>query len=443
MTSVKYDNLPKNTKDRKNNQIYFDEKKDRYVKWTGKDLYPLCKCKKSYPTFNYQDKDKPEYCAKCKKKDMINIKDNKCINCKKLIASFNYPAKHKPEYCGNCKTDDMVNVKQKKCIKCKTKRAIFNYLDQSKPEYCTDCKTDGMLNYHKQKKCIKCKKTCPTFNYKDKEKPEYCGDCKEKDMIRIYDNKCKKCKKTRANWNYKGEIKGILCSNCKEKDMIDVCVPRCIKCKKTIPTFNYKDKEKAEYCVNCKTDDMISVKNKNLTCKGPYGCQSRGNPKYDNYCVHCFKNLFPNDPRCKTIRLKSKEMIVRDFINENFKGFIHDKPIYTGNCDCTMRRRIDHRKLIGNTIIAVETDENQHKSYDDINEEIRYHDLQMVHGGKWIYIRYNPDKYKSKKGKCKDPPSETRLETLKNEIEKQINRIKNDENTELLEKIYLYYDGYD
>ena len=32
--------------------------------------------------------------------------------------------------------------------------------------------------------------------------------------------------------------------------------------------------------------------------------------------------------------------------------------MYTGHCDCTHRRRIDHRLLVGNTMIAVETDQD-------------------------------------------------------------------------------------
>jgi len=28
-----------------------------------------------------------------------------------------------------------------------------------------------------------------------------------------------------------------------------------------------------------------------------------------------------------------------------FDGFVHDRPLYTGNCDCTHRRRVDHRLL--------------------------------------------------------------------------------------------------
>ena len=43
-------------------------------------------------------------------------------------------------------------------------------------------------------------------------------------------------------------------------------------------------------------------------------------------------------------------------------------------------------------MIAVEVDEGQHKSRDFEDETIRYDDLFMAgHGGKWIYIRFNPD----------------------------------------------------
>ena len=97
--------------------------------------------------------------------------------------------------------------------------------------------------------------------------------------------------------------------------------------------------------------------------------------------------------------------MVRNAINTIFEGFVHDRPLYTGNCDCSHRRRIEHflisqseikkrihykfalriymnhRKLIGNTILAVETDEFGHRSYDQHDEEIRYDDLFMIHSG--------------------------------------------------------------
>lgn len=153
--------------------------------------------------------------------------------------------------------------------------------------------------------------------------------------------------------------------------------------------------------------------------------------KYDNYCARCFKRLFPEDARSNVIYTHSKEIQVRNAINERFEGFIHDKPLYTGDCDCTHRRRIDHRKLIGATLLCIETDEFGHRLYDPKDEEIRYDDLYMIHSGKWIFIRFNPDgKGTSMKDKVID---------LLSEIEKQIKRIESDMNTELIEIIKMYY----
>lgn len=124
-------------------------------------------------------------------------------------------------------------------------------------------------------------------------------------------------------------------------------------------------------------------------------------------------------------------MRVRNAINEQFEGFIHDKPLYTGHCDCTMRRRIDHRKLIGATLLCIETDEFAHRGDDQKDEEIRYDDLYMVHSGKWIFIRFNPD------GKGVD--IEDKLTRLMEEIQIQMERIENENNTEPLEVIKLFY----
>ena len=124
--------------------------------------------------------------------------------------------------------------------------------------------------------------------------------------------------------------------------------------------------------------------------------------------------------------------MVRNIINKNFDGFIHDKPLYTHDCDCTHRRRIDHRKLIGNTILAIETDEFGHKSYNQHDEEIRYDDLFMIHSGNWIFIRFNPDDNFSKIN------IDDKLDKLIETINKCILRIEQEENTELVEIYKLY-----
>lgn len=156
-----------------------------------------------------------------------------------------------------------------------------------------------------------------------------------------------------------------------------------------------------------------------------------GSKKYDWYCATCFKRLFPSDPRSTVIYKHTKEIRVRNAINSAFEGFIHDTPLYTGNCDCTHRRRIDHRKLIGNTILAIETDEHGHSGYNSADEEIRYDDLYMIHSGKWIFIRFNPD------GKGVD--IEDKIDKLIETIQEQVERIGKEENTELVEIIRLFY----
>ena len=147
-----------------------------------------------------------------------------------------------------------------------------------------------------------------------------------------------------------------------------------------------------------------------------------GDAKYDWYCATCFKRIFPDDPRSTHIYEHTKESRVRNAIskeslsNPKFKGFIHDHPLYTGDCECSHRRRVDHRKLIGNTILAVETDEFAHSGYDKQDEDVRYDDLYMIHSGKWIFIRFNPDVTKTQKVDLED-----RIVVLLEEIQNKYN----------------------
>ena len=58
----------------------------------------------------------------------------------------------------------------------------------------------------------------------------------------------------------------------------------------------------------------------------------------------------------------------------------------------------------------------------------------MIHSGKWIFIRFNPNETRNDKTDLED-----RLEILKGEIESQISRIESETNTELLEIVKLFY----
>jgi hypothetical protein len=254
-------------------------------------------------------------------------------------------------------------------------------------------------------------------------------------MIDVNSKKCS-CGKSKPCFNFKG-LKAEYCASCKENNMVDVRNSRCY-CEKYLPTFNYEGLH-PKFCMSCKKEGMINVKSR--LCKAE-NCGTIGNKNYKGYCANCFQHLFPLDPLTFQIRSKTKEIAVRDFINSRFEEFQHDKPIWYNEsvCDCTTKRRIDHRKLINDTILCIETDENQHKSYSKTDEEARYNDIFMAFGGKFIFIRFNPDKYKDKNGKSCNPMLVNRLPILEDEINKQIKRIETGGNTELLEVVELYYD---
>jgi hypothetical protein len=139
-------------------------------------------------------------------------------------------------------------------------------------------------------------------------------------------------------------------------------------------SFNYQNEKSGMYCFKHKLDDMVDVKHKK--CNSDF-CHIRGNGKYDNYCTHCFANLFPSDPRTSLIQKKSKEIKVVNYITTKYKDWFHDKPLFynmKGGC-CDSRRRIDLRKMINGTLLCIEIDENQHKYYNKEDESNRY-----IHG---------------------------------------------------------------
>ena len=74
------------------------------------------------------------------------------------------------------------------------------------------------------------------------------------------------------------------------------------------------------------------------------------------------KRIFPTDlrfPRSMGIYAHTKEILVQNALNRKHPGkFRHNQPIYTSQCDCTHRRRVDHRMQINGTLLCVETDEH-------------------------------------------------------------------------------------
>lgn len=393
------------------------------------------------PIYNYEGETTRRFCKNHKLDGMIDIKSKKCEydECHSR-AFYNYKGIKHAKYCNNHKLEGMINVTTKKCEYegCYV-TAHFNYKNENQSKYCTIHKLEGMINVISKNCEFENCDIQPCFNYKGKKQGRFCSNHKMDGMINVKDKTCEyETCNILPSYNYNNEISPRFCVNHKLEGMINLKANYCEfeTCNKQ-PNYNYVGEIRGRFCTTHKLERMIDVKTKK--CKANFCLGTKANIKYKGYCCSCFQHLFPNDPLSFQIRSKTKEIAVRDYINSIFTDFQHDTPLWTGNCDCTHRRRIDHRKLIGNTLLCIETDEHQHKSYDKANEEIRYDDLFMLHGGKFIYIRFNPDKFK-KNGKSCNPMVYTRLLVLKEEIERQINRIENEENTELLEIIKLFYD---
>jgi hypothetical protein len=381
-------------------------------------------------SFGFKDGTGTQFCSKHKNEGMVNLLCKLC-DCGKARPTYNFEGMS-ANFCKECRQDGMINVNDKKC-ECGKSIPTFNYIGE-KARFCVLCKKESMISVIKEP--CKCgRSTRPNFNYNGL-KPEYCSKCKEPNMIDVTHHRCK-CGKVQPSFNFEG-FAPQFCKDCKEHGMILVRKRKCIKCNDKQATYNLEGL-KAEFCNSCKTIEMINVMDK---CKNN-GCVRSGNIKYKYYCTFCYQHLFPDDEATKNIHKKTKENYVRDFLKETDNDFIHDVCLWTGNCDCSHRRRIDFRKLIGNTLLCIEVDENQHKRYSSQDEEIRYDDLFMIHGGKFIFIRFNPDTFVNKLGTKKNPYMKRRMEYLHAEINKQIQRINNEENNELLEIVYLFYDGYD
>jgi hypothetical protein len=434
--------------------------------------YDICKCGNAGPIFGLKDDNRASCCKLCRTPDMIDKKNKKC-HCGKSRPSYGLPNTKTLTHCFECKTDDMIDLNNKKklCVECHKVRATFGLI-KGKATHCVTCK-DKIMNNVLDTMCLGCNIVKPTFGFTDDSKPTYCFTCRLDGMINIKDNKCP-CG-TIATFGLVEDKAPSCCKLCKTPEMITIWKRKCLTCEVREPRYGNEGDKLPTYCSDCKTEEMINFYDnlcpcgthacfgfegdkkatccekckkdgmKNITvtkCKANLQgitCTQYGNRKYKWYCTHCFAHLFPLDPLTFQIRCKTKELAVRDYINSVYTDFIHDKTLWIDGCNCTHKRRIDHRKLIGNTLLCIETDENQHKRYDKIDEQYRYDDLMMVHGGKFIFIRFNPDKYKEKNVN-KNPTISTRLIELSKEIDKQVKRIENEENTSLLEIVYMYYD---
>lgn len=394
-------------------------------------------------------------------KDMILIRNDLCKYKKddkgcSTRASFNIEGKKVGKFCQEHKEEGMIFVlKVDTCIfkDCET-RAIFNYINETKGIYCDKHKLENMYNI-KDDRCIK--KNCvkiASFNLKKCDEYLYCDEHKLENMVNLRSKKCifENCDKL-PTCNKLGQTIKLYCAEHKEDDMINVKNPRCVEdgCEKEA-LCNYLGEKKRLYCCSHKLPDMVDLCKK--ICKniqGDFTCDTKGNKKYDGYCVRCYIGLFPNEPR--TRNYKTKELKVCEFIKEQFSNLTisFDKIVKDG---CT-KRRPDIYIDMGSHSIIIEVDENQHDTYENICENKRFMEIFTDLGNRpMVLIRFNPDEYYNDKNELVKSCWSFSKEGIsiinrnkKDEWKKRLNKLKDsilfnieNEPKKEIEITYLYYD---
>jgi len=331
-------------------------------------------------------------------------------------------------------------------------RANFNYENETKGLYCKEHKQNTMINV-KDPTCAK--EECniqPCYNYSSEKRGLYCAKHKKDNMIDIKTAKC-----TEINciiipcYNYPGEKKVLYCLKHKKDGMIDIKNIICYENNCIIrASYNTPDQKKALYCFKHKKETMIDVLNPKCKING---CNIQANQKkYKGYCYRCFIYTFPDSPILRNH--KTKERHVVDFLKTTFPDYTikFDERIQYG---CS-KRRPDVLIDMGEYIIIVEIDENQHQLYDCSCENKRLMEIFQDCGNRpMAMIRFNPDQYYDIKGKSitscwettkdrglyiikdsKKKEWETRLNALADAINLQINLTNERKDIDV---IHLFY----
>ncbi len=457
-------------------------------------------CDSICPIFDEPD-GKGSYCKNHKKPNMINVKNKKCLHkeCYKR-PNFDEPG-GKGSYCRQHKTDTMIDVKHPICLyKNCLKRPNFDE-PGGKGSFCFNHKTKNMIDVtHKiclHNNCY----TRPTFD-EPGGKGSYCYKHKSPNMIDVINKRClfEGCECISPIFDEPGG-KGSYCFNHKSPTMINIKNNTCLydDCSKR-PNFD-EPGGKGSYCRQHKSDSMIDVRHRKCiycTSRSYYG--KPGNPpshcarhresgmirRSNGKCnfsdckqtalygqnwipIHCEKHKTINDQNLVERECKSCKLIMILDINNQCEycnpvtfqsarlvkqtalfnyldkrtdlpiPYSSDKIIDDGSCG---KERPDRVYDLGDRIIIIECDENQHKNRSCECEQTRMINIGQTFGGTPIYfLRWNPDDY-SPENEKKDPEIISKRYSLLGDLIRDIKNNNYSLPNALISAIYLYYDGW-
>ena len=340
------------------------------------------------PNYNVKGQKTPKFCKKHASTDMVDVTKRTCELCD-TIPIFNLKGEKKGRFCVEHKTPEMVDVVSYHCqAKDCPKHACYNKEGIKKPIFCATHAPPGMVNvvsnFCEDPECD----TIAIFNLKGEKKGRFCKAHASDDMVDLSQKLCTHpdCEEY-AYYNLKGEKVPIFCSEHKSTEMTNVVSTRCLECDK-FPSYNFIGLKKGLYCNDHARPGMINVKSKR--CKAPMCDTFVSNKKYEGYCLCCCLHLCPNIQVSKNY--KTKEKCVADLVKTEFPNFdwVLDKRVADG---CSTRRP-DILLDLGEYVLVVEVDENQHERYDCSCENKRLMEISRDVGHRpLLFLRFNPDEY--------------------------------------------------
>ena len=226
--------------------------------------------------------------------------------------------------------------------------------------------------------------------------------------------------------------------------------------------------QKANKCFKHKEDGMIKNPRKKCELKGctqlalfgitkALRCEEHQLPGDENLvehqCNQCALVMLLNEDGlceyCNPKRQKrargAKEREVAQYLDVNLSDLPTNSrdriPADLANCGDKYRPDFLWEACHGGRIVILEVDENQHESYACECEQTRMVNISQAMGaGQTVWIRYNPDKFKSGESR-KWSTTRKRLEYLGRWVRHALDESVSFDHT--INVLYLFYDGFD
>ncbi len=297
-------------------------------------------------------------------------------------------------------------------------RASFAPTRNHKPIRCGHHKLTTDINREK-KPCSGCGIKKPNFGPPGTKGAIRCGDCKVEGDVDLNNDKCIECAKHQVSAIIKGrEDEGMIyCLTCASKlgfEYSNGRVPHCITCKTAVARFGTVGgrPRDAKYCGQCRDPsihfDLVHDMCEECGVTRPLLRNERW------LCLRCCINIYPEYSVSRNY--KTKQTAVEQFLAERFSSrltMIFDRRVArimpeasaSAGAGGTMVEEVPCKSSgskpdvlidMGEWVVVVEVDENQHKqdSYEASCENKRVMQIFDDAGRRPIvFVRFNPDQY--------------------------------------------------